>query len=347
MKIYHNQLSNTLNQGIKPVWLVFGDEAWQKNNSLMQIKQQAKAQGFSEIIRFTADDKFDWQQLIDEYSALSLFANQRIIEVEFVTNKVGDKGAKALFTLSEQLHNDVILLFHGGKLDAPTANRKWFKRLAEQGCYLPLYDLEGRALQQWLQQQINQLGLQLDQQIIPLLIELFSGNILALEQELQKLAILFGQQPISLEKAEALIINQAKFNPFQLTDALLAGNLKKVIKILDQQQQQGVNANQLIWFIHKEIKQLLAMKTMQTQGTSQAALFKEYRIWDKRKPLYQQALANIPLSSLRLALARLAETDLLSKTSSEFNPYILLADVCISLYHGDTLQHLALNYEYH
>ncbi len=347
MKIYHNQLSNTLNQGIKPVWLVFGDEAWQKNNSLMQIKQQAKAQGFSEIIRFTADDKFDWQQLIDEYSALSLFANQRIIEVEFVTNKVGDKGAKALFTLSEQLHNDVILLFHGGKLDAPTANRKWFKRLAEQGCYLPLYDLEGRALQQWLQQQIKQLGLQLDQQIIPLLIELCSGNILALEQELQKLAILFGQQPISLEKAEALIINQAKFNPFQLTDALLAGNLKKVIKILDQQQQQGVNANQLIWFIHKEIKQLLAMKTMQTQGTSQAALFKEYRIWDKRKPLYQQALANIPLSSLRLALARLAETDLLSKTSSEFNPYILLADVCISLYHGDTLQHLALNYEYH
>ncbi len=347
MKIYHNQLSNTLNQGIKPVWLVFGDEAWQKNNSLMQIKQQAKAQGFNELIRFTADDKFDWQQLIDEYSALSLFANQRIIEVEFVTNKVGDKGAKALLTLSEQLHNDVILLFHGNKLDAPTANRKWFKRLAEQGCYLPLYDIEGRALQQWLQQQIKQLGLQLDQQIIPLLVELFSGNILALEQELQKLAILFGQQPISLEKAEALIINQAKFNPFQLTDALLAGNLKKVIKILDQQQQQGVNTNQLIWFIHKEIKQLLAMKTMQTQGTSQAALFKEYRIWDKRKPLYQQALANIPLSSLRLALARLAETDLLSKTSSEFNPYILLADVCISLYHGDTLQHLALNYEYH
>ncbi len=347
MKIYHNQLSNTLNQGIKPVWLVFGDEAWQKNNSLMQIKQQAKAQGFNELIRFTADDKFDWQQLIDEYSALSLFANQRIIEVEFVTNKVGDKGAKALLTLSEQLHNDVILLFHGNKLDAPTANRKWFKRLAEQGCYLPLYDIEGRALQQWLQQQIKQLGLQLDQQIIPLLVELFSGNILALEQELQKLAILFGQQPISLEKAEALIINQAKFNPFQLTDALLAGNLKKVIKILDQQQQEGVNTNQLIWFIHKEIKQLLAMKTMQTQGTSQAALFKEYRIWDKRKPLYQQALANIPLSSLRLALARLAETDLLSKTSSEFNPYILLADVCISLYHGDTLQHLALNYEYH
>ncbi len=347
MKIYHNQLSNTLNQGIKPVWLVFGDEAWQKNNSLMQIKQQAKAQGFNELIRFTADDKFDWQQLIDEYSALSLFANQRIIEVEFVTNKVGDKGAKALLTLSEQLHNDVILLFHGNKLDAPTANRKWFKRLAEQGCYLPLYDIEGRALQQWLQQQIKQLGLQLDQQIIPLLVELFSGNILALEQELQKLAILFGQQPISLEKAEALIINQAKFNPFQLTDALLAGNLKKVIKILVQQQQEGVNTNQLIWFIHKEIKQLLAMKTMQTQGTSQAALFKEYRIWDKRKPLYQQALANIPLSSLRLALARLAETDLLSKTSSEFNPYILLADVCISLYHGDTLQHLALNYEYH
>jgi DNA polymerase-3 subunit delta len=346
MKIYHNQLANTLKQGSKPVWLIFGDEAWQKNNSLQQIKHHAKAQGFNELLRFSVDDKFDWQQLIDEYNSLSLFANQRIIEVEFTSIKVGDKGNKALMTLSEILHNDVILIFHGGKLDNATSNRKWFKNLAKQGCYIPLYALEGKALHQWLQQQVSQLGLQLDPQVFPLLIALFEGNILALEQELQKLVIIYGNNPISLADAEALVINQAKFNPFQLIDALLIGDLAKVIRILDQQYQEGVNIAQLIWFIHKEINTLLTIQLHLKQGVVLSAIFKEQRIWDKRKPLYQHAISHTSIASLTSALSRLADVDLISKTSSEFNPFILLADVCVSLYHSEQLNPFPLNYEF-
>jgi DNA polymerase III subunit delta len=347
MRIYHNQLINTLNQGIKPIWLVFGDEPWQKNDSLAQIKAHAQQQGFAELIRFSADDKFDWQQILDEYQSLSLFSNLRIIEIELSSNKIGDKGSKALVKLSEQLHQDLILIIHGARLDAATTNRKWFKSLLKQGCYLPLYELEGNSLKQWLQQQSQQLSLNLDPQIFPLLSELFEGNILALEQELQKLAILYGQKPISLENAQQLVINQAKFNPFQLIDALLLGELNKVVRILDQQQQEGAAASQLIWFIHKEIKQLIIMQEKLTQNISLAALYKEYRIWDKRKPLYQHALSKINREHLNLALTRLADIDLISKTSSDFNPFILLADVCFSLYHGETTKKLSLAYEYH
>ncbi|PCI63546.1 MAG: DNA polymerase III subunit delta [Gammaproteobacteria bacterium] len=346
MKIYYNQLISTLNQGVKPVWLIFGDEPWQKNDSLAQIKAHAQQQGFAEIIRFSADDKFDWQQILDEYQSLSLFSNLRIIEIELTSAKIGDKGNKALLALNEQLQNDVVLIIHGPRVDAPTSNRKWFKALTSQGCYLPLYDLEGKSLQQWLFQQAKHYQLQLEPAIFPLLIELFEGNVLALEQELQKLSILYGQNKISLEDAQQLVIKQAKFNPFQLVDALLLGNLNKVVRILDQQQQEGAAIGQLIWFIHKEIKQLMAMQTKLTQNTTQASLFKEYRIWEKRKPLYQHALNNISPENCQLALSRLADVDLLSKSNSDFNHFILLADVCISLYHGNTTQVLALNYEY-
>lgn len=346
MRIYHNQLINTLNQGIKPVWLVFGDEPWQKNDSLKQIKAHAKQQGFAELIRFSADDKFDWQQILDEYQSLSLFANQRIIEIELTSGKIGDKGSKLMLELVDRLHNDVILIFHGPRLDANASNRKWFKSLTNIGCYLPLYDLEGKNMQQWLQRQTQQLNLRLDPATFPLLIELFEGNILALEQELQKLSILHGQDFITLEQTQQLVINQAKFNPFQLIDALLLGDLTKVIRILDQQQQEGTAIGQLIWFIHKEIKQLHAMQEKLQQGINQSALFKEYRIWDKRKPLYQHALSTIKTNDIKLALTRIADVDLISKTSSDFNGFILLADVCLSLYHSESTQHLSLNYEY-
>jgi len=351
MKIYHNQLQQILTQGFKPVWLVFGDEPWQKNNSLAVIKAHAQQQGFSEIIRLGGDNKFDWQQLIDEYQSLSLFANQRIIEVEFTSVKIGDTGNKTLLALSEIIAQnislqDVIFIFHGPKLDGASANRKWFKALTQLGCYLPLYDIDVKGLPRWLQTQAKKINVNLAPELSSLLIELFEGNLPALEQELQKLSLLFGTQLISLNDAEQLVIKQAKFNPFQIIDALLQGDCKKCVTMLDQLQQEGTAVGKIIWVFHKEFNQLYAMLDKLAQGQQLHNLYKEYRIWDKRKPLYQYALTHISLQNIKRAMSRLADIDLISKTSSEFNAFILLADLCITLYHGEITTNFSLNYEY-
>ncbi|GAA6171117.1 DNA polymerase III subunit delta [Colwellia sp. KU-HH00111] len=352
MKIYHNKLQHTLAQAFMPVWLVFGDEPWQKNDSVASIIKHAQQQGFSEIIRFSSDNKFDWHQLIDEYQSMSLFASQRIIEVEFTSIKVGDHGNKTLLALSEILEkntamHDVIFIFHGPKLDGASANRKWFKKLTQLGCYLPLYDIDNKSLPRWLQTQAKSLALNLSPELSSLLLTLFEGNLPALAQELQKLALLFPNvHQITLADAEQLVINQAKFNPFQLMDTLLQGDCHKCIAMLDQLQQEGVAISQLMWVFHKEINQLYAMLNKLSQGTTFNELYKEYRIWDKRKPIYQHALTNMNLANVKRAMARLADIDLISKSSSEFNAFILLADLCLSLYHGEKMQHFSLNYEY-
>jgi len=346
MRIYHNQLDNTLKQGFKPIWLVFGDEPWQKNDALEKIKASGKNQGFDEVIRFSIDDKFDWHELFQAYQSMSLFSSLRIIEVEFVSGKIADNGAKGISQLLTMLHQDVQLVFHGPKLDAATQKRKWFKSLEAAGCFLPLYDIEGKQLKQWLSTQARQLQLSLPADVIDLMAELFEGNLSALAQELQKLAILFGQQAVSFEEAEKLLIKQAKFNPFQLIDTLLIGDLKKCLAMLDQMQHDGSAFAPLVWFVHKELSQLYLMLEQLAQGRSINDIFKQYRIWDKKKPLYQHALSHISLHNVEQALARLAQVDLLSKTSSDFNEYILLSDVLISLFHPDLSEHFSLDYEY-
>ena len=358
MKIYLNRLHDTLTQGFKPVWLVFGDEPWQKKDSLTKIRRSYEQQGFNEIIRFSSDSSFDWQQLIDEYQSMSLFASQRIIEVEFTTTKVGDNGNKMLFQLSEFIeknsaYQDVLFIFHGPKLDSPSANRKWFKALVQLGCYLPLYDIEVHDLPQWLKNQASILNLNLTPELSSLLITLCEGNLLALEQELKKLSLLFPNdqahtqnQVITLADAENIVTKQAKFNPFQLMDALLQGHCKKCILILDQLQQEGTATGQIIWIIHKELNQLYAMLSQCAQGKTTNDVIKAYRIWDKRKAIYLHALKHSNLRNVKRALSRLPDIDLINKTSSEFNTFILLADLCITLYEGETTQHFSLNYDY-
>lgn len=203
MKIYHNQLASTFTQPLPTVWLVCGDEPWQKNDAIKQIQYTAQQQGYVERLTFTADDKFNWQDLLDEYMAMSLFASQRIIEVELL-NKVNDAGTKALLSLVEHLHQDVVLIFHGTKLDAATTNKKWFKSLSSHGVYLPVYDLDTKALRQWLNRQARHYQLNLPAESQALLIDLFEGNVLALDQELQNYHCYIQINKLQLKKYQNL-----------------------------------------------------------------------------------------------------------------------------------------------
>jgi DNA polymerase-3 subunit delta len=351
MRIYHNQLQANLNKALAPLWLIFGDEPWQKIDSLQRLKQNAKTQGFEELIRFSCDPQFDWQQVLDELNSLSLFASRRIIEVDLGEGKVDEKASKALIQLSEHFTNnqydDLLVIIHGKKLDGAATRKKWFKTLDKTATYLPLYELEGNSLNQWLYQRIKHYQLTLDPQASQLLIDFFEGNLPALDQELEKLTILFEQKAIATEQLASLLTKQAKFNPYQLVDNLLNGQLDKALSILNQQQHEGLAPAQLIWILHKEINQLLAMQGALSQGQSKNELYQHYRIWDKRKPLYNHALANISSTNLKIALKRLSQTDLISKSSSEFNVFILLADVCSSLYYGERTSAFDLNLEYY
>ena len=350
MKIFHSKLANQLSKPLLNVWLVFGDEPWQKNNTLDSIKSTAKQQGYEELIRFSNDEKFDWDQVYNEYQSLSLFAARRIIEIDLVNNKISESGVKTLLEISDFItsngDSDVLLILHGPKLDGNAVKRKWFKALDKIGCYVPLYDLEGQGLSIWLNQQCQQLNLRLDRQGQQLLSQLYAGNTPVLAQELQKLSILFGQQQISVDKLEALLTSQARFTPFQLIDTLLAGQLSQCMTMLTQMKHEGIATGQLLWILHKEIVQLEMMQLRLSQGESIANLYKELRIWDKKKPLYNNALQNMSLTNIKRAKSRLAKIDLLSKTSSDFDDYLLLSDICMSLYHGDVTQHLSLDYEY-
>lgn len=342
MRIYHSQLAQQLSKPLVHFFLVFGDEPWQKNDALEQIKSVALKQGFSEVIRFSVEEGFDWQQVMEEYQSLSLFASQRILEIDIGSGKLDESAQKVILQISETDHPDVMLILHGSKLDAAVPRKKWFKALDSKGCYIPVYDLEGRGLNIWLNQQCKNLGVQLDGQGLSLLSDCYTGNLPGLHQELQKLAILYPSRPVAPAELEALLIDQAKFTPFQLTDTLLAGDLKQCMHILTQMKHEGVAVGQLIWVLHKEISQLEGMYIRLNQGQAINDVFKHYKVWDKKKPLYQKALNNSTLVNVKKAKSRLAKVDLLTKTDTDLDGYILLADICMALYHADTLSQYPL-----
>ena len=77
MQVYPNQFGQEISRGLKPCYLVFGDEPQQKFDVIEQIRQTAKQQGFIERTVLVADTGFSWNQVLEATQSMSLFSSQQ------------------------------------------------------------------------------------------------------------------------------------------------------------------------------------------------------------------------------------------------------------------------------
>ena len=125
MKIQANQLSAHLKKSLAPCYLVTGDEHLLVNEALDAIRETARERGFSTRELHVATTGFDWAQLAASSGNLSLFAEQRIIELRLPTGKPGRAGGQAIVELVEASGSENLFIVTAPKLDKGSAASRW------------------------------------------------------------------------------------------------------------------------------------------------------------------------------------------------------------------------------
>ncbi len=113
MKLKPEQLQQSLNQSqvLSPLYFISGDETLLTQESCDAIRATARSQGFLERELFHLDTaNASWDDILQEANSLSLFSDKKIIEVRCRSNKLGDKGSKAIQAYLETPNPDNILL---------------------------------------------------------------------------------------------------------------------------------------------------------------------------------------------------------------------------------------------
>lgn len=335
MRIYANRLAQETQKGALPnVILVFGDEPYQQQQALDQIRTAAREQGVEERIRFTLDSEFKWRSILDEAMALSLFASRKLIELEMPAVKPGREGGKILQEWAALDNNDHILVLWGPKLGADQSKAKWFKVLDKAGWYIPLYEIERQNLPGWFQQDLREQGLQAEPDALALLCEMFEGNLLSAAQEVTRLALLYPQQKLTLEQIKTAVSDQSRFNVFQLSDDILTGQFDKALRILNRLAGEEVEPVLIAWALQKEADLINQIQSAQQQGESFDMVCKRLRIWDKRKNLYRTACARIPQTVVMQIIDSLGFFDRQYKSNQLKFPYVQLSH-CLMLFSGN------------
>ena len=331
MRLRAEQLTQHLGKGLAPVYLVSGDEPLQLNEACDAIRAAAREAGADNREVMEAGTGFDWNTLLAEAASFSLFAEKKIIDLRIPSGKPGREGGKALAEYCGNPPPDTLLLLTLPKLDRQQQGSKWFKSIEKLGAVVQIWPVEPAQLPQWIERRMRSAGLEPTREAVQILAERVEGNLLAAQQEIEKLLLLHGAGPIDAEQLTAAAADSARYDAFELVDSALRGEAVRCLHILEGLRGEGVAAPVVLWALHHEIAQLGAIAVDRAKGMSIDHAMTRARVWDKRKPLLRRALGRLRPAQWLALLDECQAADAAAKGADPRDPWLLFEEILARL----------------
>lgn len=314
MQLRLDALEPHLAKGLASLYVVYGDEHLLAQEACDRIRAAARAAGFTERSVFTVERSFDWSALIGASRSMSLFGERQLIELRIPTGKPGKEGADAIKTLAAAANPDVLMLVTLPRLDAATQKAAWFAALAEAGAALRIDPVERAQLPNWVAQRLAGQGQRVEageqgRRALQFIAERVEGNLLAAHQEIQKLGLLYPQGALTFEQVHDAVLNVARYDVFKLNEAMLAGDVGRLARMVDGLKGEGEAAVLVLWALTEELRTLLRIKRGAAAGKPLATLLRENRVWGPRERLVGPALSRLSEAVLEEGLALAAALD--------------------------------------
>ena len=104
---------------------------------------------------------------------------------------VNNSITKELAALLPLLHPDITLVVIGSKITKAQENAKWFKQLSATACRVNCLTPDITRLPQFIRARCKLRNLTPDDEALQMLSQWYEGNLLALNQSLEKLTLLY------------------------------------------------------------------------------------------------------------------------------------------------------------
>lgn len=313
MPLRLDQLDNRLKQGLDPVYLLGGSELLLMQEARDAIFKAAQAEGFTERDLLEVRQHFNWDQLAEAAGAPSLFAQRRIVDLRLPTGKPGQEGARVLREWVESPDPDTLLVISCEQWEASQRKSKWAQALDQAGVQIDIWPVKTEEMPGWVAQRLRRAGLEPDREAVLVLAERLEGNLIAAQQEIDKLALIKGQGAVSAEDVLSAVADSARFDGFQLVEYMLAGKAADALRVAGGLRRMGVAIQPLTGAIAANLRTVEAYRLGMASQQNERSVFQKLRVWQARQAGLRAAGHRLNAKRLAEAWSRLAEIDQVSK----------------------------------
>ena len=254
MKLSPDTLAAQLARELAPVYLLSGDEPLLVAEAADAVRARARAAGFTDRVVHFIDRGSSWDDVRAAASNLSLFAVRHLLELRMPSGKPGVAGSAAIVGLIERRDPDTLLLIITERLERESQGASWVRAAEGHGAWMNARPVSRDRLPAWLEARARRSGLILDRGALALLADRTEGNLLAAQQEIDRLALTH-QGAIGAAELAASVADSARFDVFTLGDAARAGNAPRSLRIIEGLRAEGVEATLVLWALLRELRQ--------------------------------------------------------------------------------------------
>jgi DNA polymerase-3 subunit delta len=310
LNIPAERLPTELARGLAALYVVVGDEPLAAQEAADAIRAAARAAGHSERTVHTVQGRYNWQGIFASGDNFSLFAERRLTEIRIPSGKPGVDGAKALEAYASRLPEDTLTLISLPGLEWKAMQSRWFAALAKSGVVVEAKPIDRAALPGWIERRLAKQGLRADRAALEFLADQVEGNLLAAQQEIDKLALLLPPGVVTLADVEHAVVDVSRLEADALQDALYVGDGARFAHIVTDLRDAGEAVPAILWQVTSAVGLLLRLKLAVVQGESLSAVMRTLWGRDKqRAPQIERAVKRLSLARVESALADLALID--------------------------------------
>ncbi len=313
MRIDSEDLPRHLSKGIGTLYVVHGGGLLLAIEAADTIRNAAREAGYTEREVIIAEQHFKWAELRNSAQSMSLFSSRKIIDLRIPSGKPGIEGAQALQEHCENLNSDTLTLITLPRLDSTAMKSKWFTALEQSGTIISADEIPLAALPAWIAARLKRQGQSTDTDTLAFLAQRVEGNLLAAFQEIQKLALLFPEGPLTFEQVKDSVMDVARYDVYKLSEAMLAGDAERYVRILDGLRAEGTATVLILWAVAEDIRTLAKVVRAMKQSGNLANALREARVWGVRQKLVERAAMRFTPTFAERALRQAALIDKLIK----------------------------------
>jgi len=322
VQIYPDKLASHLKQSLASAYLVAGDDALLQSDACKLIRAKAAEKGFNDVQRVEQDNNFSWPAWLASCNELSLFGDQRLLELRLNSSKIGVEGSNAICQYMADPPPDTVLLISAPRV---SGKPKWVSTIASNGIQVPIYPLSSEQLPQWLIQRATAHRLKLSRDAAALLAERIEGNLMAAVQELEKLSL--AKMPatraadqataplveIDVKTIDEAVTDNARFSAFDMLDHALKVNSLAACRALAHIREEGQDPAAILGAVAFELRRLATLLEYQQKNQLQAGLKAERIFLANKQATLRNAMARLKPQDLERCIALASKADLMGK----------------------------------
>ena len=321
MNLRPDQLAASLARRLEPIYVVHGDEPLLVLEAGDAIRSAARAAGVAERELLVVDPGFKWDAFVGANANLGLFADRKLIDLRMPSGKPGIEGARVLEAYAARPHPDNVVLITLPRAGKAIQTSAWFVAIEKAGVTIAIQPLDREALPRWIAARLARQSQTATAETLTFLSDHCEGNLLAARQEIEKLALLLPAGTLEHDGVAAAVADVARYDVFAASDAWLAGDASRALRILTVLADEGDGPQLAVWSLGEDLRALAVVQALTQRGLPMAAALREARVWGRRQATLERAARRLAPADVERDLAALARVDALGKGVGEGDPW--------------------------